>query len=70
MLGLILSAARGKASGEDGITADVLGAGGRPIAQLLQPLFAGALFAKGSAHRVDRGYHGNHSVWKEQHESW
>ena len=38
---LILSAARGKARGEDGITAEVLGAGGRPMAQLLQPLIAG-----------------------------
>ena len=31
----------GKAPGEDGITAEVLGAGGRPMAQLLQPLFEG-----------------------------
>ena len=54
VLGLILSAARGKAPGEDGITAEVPGAGGRPMA-LLQPLFAGALFATGSVHRVERG---------------
>ena len=41
VLDLILSAARGKAPGEDGITSEVLGAGGRPVAQLLQLLFAG-----------------------------
>ena len=41
VLDLILSAARGKAPGEDGIRPEVLGAGGRPMAQLLQPLFAG-----------------------------
>ena len=40
MLDLILGAAKGKAPGEDGITAEVLGAGGRPMAQLLQPVFA------------------------------
>ena len=40
VLDLILSAARGKAPGEDGIMAEVLGAGGRPMAQLSQPLFA------------------------------
>ena len=41
VLDLILSAAKGKTPGEDGITAEVLGAGGRPVAQLLQTLFAG-----------------------------
>ena len=41
VLDLILSAAKGKTPGEDGITAEVLGAGGRPMAQLLQTLFAG-----------------------------
>ena len=41
MLDLILSSAKGKTPGEDGITAEVLGAGGRPVAQLLQTLFAG-----------------------------
>ena len=40
VLDLILSASRGKAPGVDGITAEVLGAGGRPMAMLLQPLFA------------------------------
>ena len=34
------SAARSRASGEDGVTSEVLGAGGRPMAQLLQPLFS------------------------------
>ena len=41
VLDLILSASRGKARGVDGITAEVLGAGGRPMTMLLQPLFAG-----------------------------
>ena len=41
VLDLILSASRGKAPGVDGITAELLGAGGRPMAMLLQPLFAG-----------------------------
>ena len=36
VLDLNLNAAKGKAPG-----AEVLGAGGRPTAQLLQPLFAG-----------------------------
>ena len=54
VLDLILSAARGKAHGEDGITAEVFGAGGRPMAQLLQPLFAGVCLQKGPAHRVER----------------
>ena len=40
VLDLILSASRGEAPGEDGIST-VLGAGGRPMAMLLQPLFAG-----------------------------
>ena len=39
VLDLILSASRGEAPGEDGIST-VLGAGGRPMAMLLQPLFA------------------------------
>ena len=55
----------GKAPGENGITAEVLGAGGRPMAQLLQPLFAGVLLAKSSAHCVEREHHGNHSEWNE-----
>ena len=41
VLDLILSASRGKAPGVDGISAEVLEAGGRPMAMLLQPLFAG-----------------------------
>ena len=41
VIDLILRAARGKAPGEDGITAEVPGAGGRPMVQLSQPLFAG-----------------------------
>ena len=41
VLDLILSAAKDKAPGEDGITAEVLAAGGRPMAQLRQPLFSG-----------------------------
>ena len=40
VLDLILSAAKGKAPGKDGITVEVLGSG-RPMPQLLQPLFAG-----------------------------
>ena len=49
VLDLILIAARGKAPGEDKITAEVLGAGGRPTAQLLQPLFAGVCLSRGRA---------------------
>ena len=67
MLDLILSAAKGKAPGEDGITAEVLAAGGRPMAQLLQPLFSG-MFAKSLAYCVEGVYHGNHSEWKEENE--
>ena len=37
VLDLILSALRGKAPGVDGISAEMLGNGGRPIAMLLQP---------------------------------
>ena len=60
VLDLILSASRGKAPGVDGISAEVLGAGGRPMAMLLQP--------KSSAHHVEGMYHGNHPEWKEQDE--
>ena len=56
---LLLSAARSKAPGEDGITAEVLGAGGRPMAQLLQ---------KSLASRVERRCHGEYPEWKEHNE--
>ena len=46
MLDLILSTVRGKSRSEDGITAEVLGAGGRPMAQLQQPLFAGVCLSR------------------------
>ena len=55
----------GKAPGEDGITAEVLGAGGRPMAQLLQPLFEGVCLQR-SLPNVE--YHGNHSEWRELNE--
>ena len=61
MLDLILSAAKGKAPGEDGITAEVLGAGGRPMAQLLQPLFAGVCLQRALPSVWKGKYHGNHS---------
>ena len=53
MLDLTLSEARCEAPCEDGITADLLGAGGRPVAQLLQPLFAGVCLQRAL-----------HIVWK------
>ena len=68
VLDLFLSASRGKAPGVDGISAEVLGAGGRPMAMLLQPFVRGRSSAKSSAHHVEGGYHVNHSEWKEQDE--
>ena len=49
VIDLILSASRGEAPGVDGITAEVLGAGGRPMAMLLQPLFAGVCLQRALA---------------------
>ena len=54
MLDLVLSAAKVKAPGEDGITAEVLGAGGRPMAQLLQ-LVCRCVFPKSPAYCVEGG---------------
>ena len=68
LVSFFLSPSRGKAPGVDGVTAEVFGAGGRPMAMLLQPLFAGVCLQKSSAHHVEGGNHGNHSEWKEQDE--
>ena len=65
---LILSASRGKAPGVDGITAEVLGACGRPMAMLLQPLFAGVCLQRALPINVEERNHGIHSEWKEQDE--
>ena len=54
VLDLILSAAMDKTPGEDGITAEVHGAGGRPMAQLRQPFFAGVSLQRALPH-----------VWRE-----
>ena len=66
VLDLILSASRGKAPGVDGITKEVLGAGGRPMAMLLQPLFAGVYLQRA----LPIMWKGRimHSEWKEQDE--
>ena len=63
-----LSASRGKAPGVDGISAEVLGAGGRPMAMLLQPLFASVCLQRALPIMWKGWYHGDHSEWKEQDE--
>ena len=68
VLDLILSASRGKAPSVDGISAEVLGAGGRPMAMLLQPLFASVCLQRALPIMWKGWYHGDHPEWKEQDE--